>query len=216
MKHNNLNIRPIKKSDQQEMEILTRNAFWNLYKPGCDEHYLVHILTDHEDYLSQYSAVAEINDKIVGLILYTRSYIRGQDGKTYDVLSFGPLCVDPKLQRGGIGRKLVEYSANLARDNDERAIFIFGNPSNYLPYGFLSSRDFDISIPNGTYPYAMLTLPLNDNSLKGINGELYQSKVFELMNEDDIEEFDKQFPPLKKERLWTQIEFELNVRAIIL
>lgn len=173
------------------------------------------MLTKNADYLPQYSFVAEYDGEIMGAILYTRSWVEEPNGVMHDMLTFSPLCVLPKYQRQGIGRKLVEYSAEVARINGEKAIIIFGNPSNYVPYGFLSTRDFNISKSDGTYPMAMLTLPLFEGALSGINGVLREAKLFETYDPDPADLYDQKFPPKKKEKTWTQIEFGINSRAIL-
>lgn len=199
--------------DLPEMEKLCREAFWNLYAPGCDEHYLTHILPDSEHYLSDYSLVAEHGGEMAGFIQYTRSWVNGPDGVQHSMLTFGPLAVAPKYQRQGIGRKLVEKSAQLAKADGERAIIIFGNPSNYVPYGFVSASDFNISTEDGNFPMAMLVLPLYENALNDIEGAYSHAPVFNQITREAVEAFDSAFPPKEKKQQWTQVEFGINSRA---
>ncbi|MBN2344571.1 MAG: N-acetyltransferase, partial [Deltaproteobacteria bacterium] len=97
-------IRHETESEHRTVEELTRDAFWNLYFPGCDEHYLVHILRDHPDYLPELSFVAELDGEVVGMIMYTRSWLIDENNCKKEIVSFGPLCVHPAHQRKGIGR----------------------------------------------------------------------------------------------------------------
>ena len=56
-------------NDYRVVEEITREAFWNLYVPGCNEHYIVHVMRDHPDFLKELDFVAEYNGKIVGNII---------------------------------------------------------------------------------------------------------------------------------------------------
>ena len=92
------------KSDYRKVEELTREAFWNLYVPGCNEHYIVHIMREHKDFISELDLVAELDGKIVGNVMYTKSYLVDQTGNKKEVLTFGPISVLPEYQRKGIGK----------------------------------------------------------------------------------------------------------------
>lgn len=96
-----LTIRKENINDYRVVEELTREAFWNLNVPGCDEHYLVHILRNHPDFISEMDFVAEADNRIVGNIMYTRSYVVDENSNRLDTLTFGPLTVLPGYQRQG-------------------------------------------------------------------------------------------------------------------
>ncbi|WP_243249641.1 N-acetyltransferase [Clostridium sp. D46t1_190503_E9] len=110
----NLIIRKEREDDYFNVEYMTKKAFWNLHIPGCDEHYLVHMLRKSDDYVEELSRVAEINGEIVGLIMYSKSYVTDGINKT-EVLTFGPLCVESSYQNKGIGKALLETTMDLAR-----------------------------------------------------------------------------------------------------
>jgi predicted N-acetyltransferase YhbS len=114
--------------DYRNVEELTREAFWNVHVPGCNEHYLVHIMRESELFIPELDFVAELNVKIVGNIMYMHSMITDNDDKMCHVITFGPISVLPKHQNKGIGSKLIEHSMKLARDMGYPAILIYVTP----------------------------------------------------------------------------------------
>ena len=111
-----ITLRNETEEDHKIVEQLTREAFWNVHVPGCNEHYLVHIMRNSEQFIPQLDFVAELKGKIVGNIMYMHSMVTDDDDKTYAVITFGPISVLPKHQNKGIGSKLIEHSMKLARD----------------------------------------------------------------------------------------------------
>ncbi len=201
-------------SDYREVEEMTRDAFWNLYVPGCDEHYLSHILRDHEDFVKELDFIAVEGEKIVGSIMYTRSYVEDENGQKMETLSFGPLCVRPGYQRKGVGRALINHTKKLALEMGIPAILIYGSPHNYCVHGFKNGKDYGVSDVMGRYPYGMLVLELRKGCFDGHQWKLYQSKVFEFSAEA-VEEFDKQFEPKEKGYQYSQVEFSMSCRAFL-
>ena len=153
-------IRNELQSDYRKVEELTREAFWNLYVPGCNEHYIVHIMRDHKDFIPELDLVAELDGEIVGNVMYTKSYLVDQTGNKKEVLTFGPISVLPKYQRRGIGKKLLEASFIKAKELGFDSIVIFGNPGNYVSRGFKSCKKFNVALENNIYPTAMLVKEL--------------------------------------------------------
>ena len=212
--HPNLLLRLETPADQRPVEELTRRAFWNLYFPGCQEHYLAHTLRIHPDFLPEYDFVAELDGKLVGNILYTRSWLLDEQGQSLDILTFGPLCVLPEVQRQGIGGALIRHTAELARQRGEKAIVIFGDPHNYCKHSFKNAKDLNISDQNGDYPYAMLALELLPGALTGKNWKYHYSSAYHL-DEAAVEAFDQGFEPLEKGYRYTQDIFAINIRAYL-
>ena len=103
-------IRNEEKRDHQAVEELTRRAFYNLYVPGCVEHYLVHIMREHEDFIPELDFVLEEDGRIIGNIMYTKAKLVDETGREKEILTFGPVCVEPDLQRQGYGKQLMEHS----------------------------------------------------------------------------------------------------------
>jgi predicted N-acetyltransferase YhbS len=211
---NSITIRNEQESDFREVEVLTREAFWNLYIQGCEEHYLVHKMREHPDFIKYLDFVAVDGDKIVGNIMYTKSFILDDSGKKMDTITFGPVCVLPEYQKKGIGSALINHSKQIAIENGHRAILILGHPHNYCKHGFKVSRDYNISDPDGNYPFGLLVLELVNGALDGVNGKFYYSDVYNF-DADALDEFDKQFEFKKKEYRYTQYEFQIACRAYV-
>ena len=160
-------------ADYRTVEELCRRAFWNLYGPGCDEHYLTHQLRHHADYLPELSFVAELETtkEILGCIMYSQSHVIRSDNMENDqpqeqekipTVTFGPLWVHPDYQRLGIGRRLVDHSMVIASNSlNYKAVIILGSPHNYCGYGFENCRDYNITDKTGRYPYGQLIKILN-------------------------------------------------------
>ncbi len=208
----NLIIRHEVEAEHRAVEELTREAFWNLYVPGCDEHYLVQILRHHPDYLPEFSFIAELDGEIVGMIMYTRSWLIDEEGSEKEIVSFGPLCVHPDHQRKGIGRALLEHSTAILRKKGIAAITILGDPHNYVPYGFKNGLDYNISDMSGNYPFGLLVLELTDNAFEGKAWKCKQSEVFEF-DSKQAEAFDKTFVAKEKKHKPSQDLFMIMLRA---
>ena len=210
----NLVIRNENETDYREVEELTREAFWNLYFPGCQEHYLVHVLRDHPDFIKELDFVAVSEGRIIGSILYTKSHVVDEAGNKMETLTFGPLCVHPDFQRKGVGKALIEHTRKLAIEMGYPAVIIYGSPHNYCVHGFRNCKDFNITNVEGKYPYAMLVLELKEGAFEGRQWTYHDSEVFQL-DPDKVEEFDKRFAPKEKGTQYSQVEFMMSVRAFI-
>ena len=99
-----LNIRSEKESDYKIVEEITRKAFYNMYIPGCYEHYLVHIMRGHKDFIPELDFVIELDGRVIGNIMYTKSILKDEQGNQKDILTFGPVCIEKEYQRKGYGR----------------------------------------------------------------------------------------------------------------
>lgn len=185
--------------DFEEVEAMTRKAFWNVHVPGCEEHYLAHILREHEDFIPELDFVAKTADgNIVGNVMYTRAKLVDEAGEELSILTFGPLSVHPDYQRRGIGKRLLEHSFQKAETLGYSAIVIFGDPGNYAARGFQSCHKFRVSVPDGTYPAAMLVKELREGALAGGKWIYRESSAYEY-NSADAAEFDERFEPMKRE-----------------
>ena len=135
-----VNIRNEKESDYQAVEDMTRKAFYNLYVPGCIEHYLVHIMREHEDFIPELALVIERDGRVIANIMYTKAKLIDTDKNEKQVLTFGPISVLPEYQRQGYGKMLMEYSFEKAVSMGYDTVVIFGNPGNYVGRGFKSCK----------------------------------------------------------------------------
>ncbi len=204
----NIEIRQETESDYREVEQITREAFWNLHSPGCVEHFIVHKMRAHADFIKQLDLVATLNDKIVGNIMYTRARLVSPENKEIQVVSFGPISVLPEYQRKGIGSELIRKTVEILRQSETIAVVIWGNPANYVKHGFKNCKEYNIGIAGNKHPTCLLVLELK----KGILGkefcEMKDSDAYSL-DENDVEEFDKTFET--KEKKVQPIQEEFNI-----
>lgn len=192
-----IEIRKEKPSEYFAVESLVRRAFWNVYQPGCNEHFLTHKLRDDEAYLPEISRVAVLDGRIVAMIMYSKAIVT--DGnKEYPVLTFGPLCVEPKYQKRGIGGRLLEATMKLATRAGYKAIIIFGEPDYYPRHGFTTCDKFGITTSDGKNFPAFMGKELVPDGLKEIKGKFCEAKVFSRIDEKECAKFDELFPYMEK------------------
>ncbi len=192
-----IEIRMETEDDWYEIENMTRNAFWNKHKLGCDEHYLVHRLHQHKDYIPELSRIAVKDGAIIGYIMYSKARIV-DEATTHEILTFGPLCVEPKWQGTGVGELLLRETMQIAAGKGYKGIVIFGEPDYYPRIGFKTCDHFHITTPDGKNFDAFMGIELIKDGLKDIKGKFYESEVFEKLPSEEVEEFDKQFPRLHR------------------
>lgn len=209
----NITIRNERPSDYRIVEEITRRAFWNLYCPGCNEHYLVHHMRTHEDFIPELSFVIEIDGNIAGSIFYTHAKIVTQEADEVGIVSFGPVSIIPEMHRKGLGRQLITYSIEQARQQGHRGIIIGGFPYHYHPYGFIGTKKYGISMPDGKYYTGIMALPLYDGALDNVSGTIHFSEAL-YPDETGIEEFDATFPYMEKCILSCQKDFEIASNEI--
>lgn len=203
----NINIRNEEPKDYKRVEEVAREAFWNLYFPGCHEHFVIHKMRNHKDFIRNLAFIIEVEDQIAGGIFYTHSKIVSEDDKEYKTISFGPVFISPEFHRNGLGKELITHSIQVAKEMGYRAILTLGYPYHYEPYGFLGGKKYNISMPDGKFYKGLLVLPLYEGALDDISGYANFSDVFEVMDEE-VDEFDKSFPPKEKKYQESQDEYE--------
>lgn len=209
-----INIRNEEEKDYFKVEEITREAFWNLYVPGCNEHLIAHNLRNHSDFIPELCFVIEQNGEIVGSIFYSHSKVIDMDGIETKTITFGPVSIKPEFHRKGLGRKLITHSINKAIDLGYGAIIIGGFPYHYETYGFVGAKKYNIAMEDGNYYTGIMALPLIDGYLDNIKkGIVYFSKAMVTSN-DDLEAFDSKFPHMKKEVKECQTLFEEAVTNI--
>jgi predicted N-acetyltransferase YhbS len=199
-------LRPEKEKDYRLVEELTREAFWNVHFPGCDEHLLIHNLRKAKEFIKELDFVAIYNHEIAGNIVYAESKIKNAD-KEYTVLTFGPISVLPKYQNKGIGSRLINHTIKLSKEKGYRAVIIYGDPEYYKRFGFKTSKNYNITNKDKKYPLALLVLELFPNALNGIEGIFDEGKIYRI-DEKELEEFDKGFKIKEKGFAKTQERFK--------
>lgn len=203
----NVVIRHEEEKDYKRVEEVVREAFWNLYFPGAHEHYVVHKMRKHKDFIKELTFVIEVDGKVEGAIFYSHSKIVEKDGAEHKTISFGPVSISPEYHRKGLGRKLITYSIEEAKRLGYSAIATLGYPYHYKPYGFLSGKKYGISMPDMNYYTGLLVLPLYKDSLEGVSGYIEFSECFEVTPEE-VEKFDKKLPYKEKKVQESQEEYE--------
>lgn len=193
-----VDIRMEKPEDWQAVEKMTRAAFWNYHQPGCEEHYFVHELRQHPDYLPQISRIACKDGEVIGCIMYSKAYVR-EDSRQHNIVTFGPLCVAPEWKGCGIGEMLLLETMKLAAAEGYPGIVIYGEPDYYPRVGFRTCEHFLISTKDGKNFDAFMGIELIEGGMKKIKGKFYESEVFDTIPREEVEIFDRQFEPLKKQ-----------------
>jgi len=207
-------IRNEREEDYRAVEEVTREAFWNLYVPGCSEHYIVHTMREHKDFIRALDYVAIVDGRVIGNIMYTRAALASEEGESLDIASFGPLSVHPEFQRMGIGSRLIRHSLPAAQRLGFGVVAIYGDPHNYCKHGFRNGKDLGISDGNGDYPHGLLALELTPGVLAGHHWKLQISPAYECC-ESDVADFDKRFPPKEKGYQCSQEIFAIAMRAFL-
>ena len=201
-------LRLEEEADNRIVEEVTREAFWNIHQPGCDEHLLVKNLRGKKEFVKALDFVAICENKILGNIMYVESKIITPDSTQHAVLTFGPVSVLPEYQNKGIGSKLIKHTIQLSKEMGYKAILIYGDPKYYKRFGFIESIAYKITDKDGKYPSALLVLELYPNALDGIHGSYGEGDIYHI-DKTELEAFDKAFPIKQKhEDTKTQKRFQ--------
>lgn len=207
MVQNDYKIRLERKEEEREVENLVREAFWNVYRPGCSEHYVLHTLRYDPSFVKELDFVMEQDGKLIGQNIFVKAVIDADDGRKIPILTMGPICITPTLKRKGYGKKLLDYSLQKATELGYGAVLFEGNIGFYGKSGFRYASEFGIryhGLPEGADAPFFLCKELIDGYLDGITGE-YQTPNGYFVDDADVEKFDAEFPKKKKEKLPGQI-----------
>lgn len=195
MDKNSVIIRFEKEEEHREVETLIRNAFWNVYRPGCLEHYVIHVLRNDPLFVKQLDFVMELDGKIIGQNMFMKSIITDDDGTVTDVLSMGPICITPELQRMGLGKLLLDYSLEKAAALGFGAVLFEGNIDFYGKSGFDYAEKFGIryhDLPEGADQSFFLCKELIMGYLDNVTGVYHTPKGY-YVDPNEAKEFDKLF-----------------------
>ncbi|MFD1420468.1 GNAT family N-acetyltransferase [Lactiplantibacillus songbeiensis] len=209
-----LTIRQETPADYQAVERLTRQAFYNVYMPGCVEHYLVHTMRHHADFMPELADVLVLDGQIIANIMYTKAQLTTPTGEVKRIVTFGPLSVAPAFQRQGYGKRLLTASFEKVQALGYPAIVIFGDPNNYVGRGFKSCHQFQVSLPDGKFPAAMLVKELVPGTLAGRSWHYLMSPVMAI-DEAAAQAYDAQLPAMKKQWQPSQEAFKIMSQAYL-
>ncbi len=200
-------IRPERPGEYREVENLVREAFWNVYRPGCSEHYVIHVLRRDPAFVKELDLVMERDGKLIGQNMFMKTVIEADDGRVIPVLTMGPIGITPELKRRGYGKKLLDHSLEKAAEMGFGAVLFEGNIGFYGKSGFDYARKFGIryhDLPEGADDSFFLCKELIPGYLRGVTG-VYQTPKGYYVDDADVEAFDRDFPPKEKRKLPGQI-----------
>lgn len=203
----NIVIRLEKKEERHEVENLVRESFWNVYRPGCLEHFVLHELRNDADFVPQLDLVMLLDGRIIGQNVFMRAVIKSDSGEDLPIMTMGPICIAPEFKRQGYGKILLDYSLERAKEMGCGAVCFEGSIGFYGKSGFTYASEFGIryhGLPEGSDQSFFLCKELAAGYLEGVTGE-YSTPAGYFVDEAAAEEFDKQFPPKEKLKLDGQI-----------
>ena len=207
MNKNDYIIRLERKDDHAKVENLVREAFWNVYRPGCLEHYVLHQMRDAEDFVPELNFVLEKDDEIIGQNVFVKAKITADDGREIPVMTMGPICIAPEYKRQGYGKILLDYSLEKAAEFGAGALCFEGNIDFYGKSGFTFASEFGIryhGLPEGEDASFFLCKELIPGYLDGITGEYATPQIY-FVDEAEADVFDQRFPDKKKLKLPGQL-----------
>ena len=207
MNTNGVVIRAETEADYREVENLVRESFWNVYRPGCLEHYVIHVLRDDPAFVKELDLVMELDGNLIGQNMFMKTHIDADDGRRIGVLTMGPICIAPERKRRGFGKLLLDDSLEKAKKMGFGAVLFEGNIGFYGKSGFDYARNFGIryhDLPEGADDSFFLCKELIKGYLKGVTG-VYQTPPGYYVDEAEAEAFDKTFRPKQKLKLPGQL-----------
>ena len=207
MNTNDCSIRLERQEDFRAVEELIRESFWNVYRPGCSEHYVMHVLRDDPAFVKDLDFVMEKDGRIIGQNMFMKTVITSDAGRIVDVLTMGPICITPELKRQGYGKLLLDHSLVKAAELGFGAILFEGNIGFYGKSGFDYAGRFGIryhDLPDDADASFFLCKELIPGYLSGITG-VYQTPQGYYVDDADVEAFDMSFPLKQKLKLPGQL-----------
>ena len=207
MNTDNIIIRLEKQEEYREVENMVRESFWNVYRPGCLEHYVLNQLRNDPAFIQELDFVMEEEGKLIGQNMFMRATIKADDGRDIPIMTMGPICITPERKRKGYGKILLDYSLEKAKELGCGAVCFEGNIDFYGKSGFTQASTFGIryhGLPEGEDASFFLCKELIPGYLDGITGE-YATPQGYFVDESETEMFDQAFPVKEKLKLPGQI-----------
>lgn len=207
MQKNDYIIRAEAPGERRAVENLIRESFWNVYRPGCSEHYVIHVLRNDPAFVKELDFVMEKDGVLIGQNMFMKTVIKDDGGNDVPVLTMGPICITPKLKRKGYGKKLLDYSLEKAAALGFGAVLFEGNIAFYGKSGFDYASKFGIryhDLPEDADSSFFLCKELKKGYLDSVTG-VYLTPQGYYVDDKDVEEFDRDFPKKLKLKLPGQI-----------
>ena len=207
MNKNDYIIRLERKEEYREVENLVREAFWNVYRPGCLEHYVLNQLRNDGAFVPELDFVMVKDGQLIGQNMFMHAIIKADDGRDIPIMTMGPICITPELKRQGFGKKLLDYSLNKAAELGCGALCFEGNINFYGKSGFTFASEFGIryhDLPEDVDASFFLCKELIPGYLSGVTGEYTPPQGY-FVDEDEAEKFDKGFSYKEKLKLPGQL-----------
>ena len=208
----NIIIRLEKEEEHHKVENLVRNSFWNVYRPGCLEHFVLHQLRKDPAFVPELDFVMFLkeNDKegqLIGQNIFVNTNIKADDGRDIPIMTMGPICIAPEFQRQGYGKVLLDYSLDKAKHQGCGAVCFEGNIDFYGKSGFKYASEYGIryhGLEEGQDASFFLAIELIPGYLEDITGE-YATPKSHFVDEKEAEEFDQLFPNKEKKKIPGQL-----------
>ena len=195
-----MELRLENEKDYFEVENLTREAFWDVYRPGCSEHLVLNKLRQADSFIKDLDYVLIEEGKIVGNIVYTKMFTGTERKMSDEVIAFGPISVHPDFQRKGLGKKLIGYTLDKAKCLGYKAVLITGDNNYYNPLGFESACRYHVYLPGTSEDdeaVFFMAKELEEGYLGNNNG-IYDFDICFNVSEEELEIFDRKFPEKAK------------------
>lgn len=200
-------IRREEEKDYRETENVVREAFWNVYCPGCKEHFVLHRYRKDAAFVPELDYVMEINGKIMGQIIYVRSEIDSDDGKKIPIMTFGPIGIAPEYKRKGYGKILLDYTMEKAKELGAGALLITGNIDFYGKSGFVPAVTKGIRYADDPEAEYLLVKELKQGFLNNVKGSYKDPAGYFVCDKypKEFAEYEASFPAKKKLKLPGQL-----------
>ena len=207
MSEDKIILRNETKEDYRKVENLTREAFWNVYRPGCMEHYVLHCYRNDPAFVPELDFVMELNDELIGQVIYVRSEIDCDNGRKAPIMTFGPIGIAPKYKRQGYGKRLLDYSMEKAKEAGVGALVVTGNILFYGKSGFVPAKTKGVRYADDPEADYLLIKELIPGFLDGISGTYKDPEGYFVCakNPEAFERFEATFPKKEKQKLPGQL-----------
>ena len=207
MTEHHITIRREREDDYRKVEDLTREAFWNVYRPGCMEHYVLHCYRSDPAFVPELDFVMELDGELIGQVIYVRSEIKCDDGRKVPIMTFGPISIAPAYKRKGYGKRLLDYSMEQARKMGAGALAITGNIDFYGKSGFVPAKTKGVAYADDPEADYFLIRELMPGFLNRIYGTYKDPEGYFVCekNPEEFERFEATFPPKEKQKLPGQL-----------